>query len=208
MLAGGAISLAAAYWLFAYASEFSWSSMRWGSPIGIEFRLVKGGAETGTCLNRLFADVSPRPSVGVMAAGSIARTYEGRLIDLFGLNNSYIAHFKGDRKGKKNHAAFEREAFYGVEPDILLAIPPKSSETNDPGIVCMKGLLDDPRFTGRWRYGTLSRSDGVKEKMNVFVRNDFLDRIGGGTHVEFRDTMVWSNHWVEVGDAGKMDDRP
>lgn len=197
---GGAVSLVVGYWVFAYASDCSWSSMRWGSPLSIEFRIVKGGVETGARLNRLFRDTAPRPSVGVMAAGSIGRTYEGKILDIFGLNSSYIAHFKGDRKGKKNHAAFEREAFYGVEPDILLALRP--SATNDPGVVCLKGLLEDPRFTGRWRYGTVSRGDSPGEVMTLFVRNTFVEKLGKGNVVEFRDTMVWSNGWVEVSGGG------
>jgi hypothetical protein len=187
-----------AYWLFTYSSDFSWSSMRWSSPIAYEFRIAEGGMANGRNMNHIFVATRPLPNIGVISAGGIARTYTGPITDLMGLNNSLIAHFKGDRKGVKNHAAFEREVFFNVEPDILLASPPVPPETNNCFTVWLKGLMDDPQFTGRWRYGILSRKDDSEYLQRAFVKKDFLEQLPSNSGVEFRDTMIWSNKWLEV----------
>lgn len=195
---GVAVGAVIAYWFFAYSSSFSWSSMRWGSPIAHEFRISEGGMKTGSRINHLFLDSERRPSVGVITAGGIARTYTGRIVDLMGLNNITIAHSAGDRKGQKNHAAFEPEAFFHVEPDILIASPPVPPDTNNCDNVWLKGLLEDSRFTSRWRYGTLSRKGDSESSLSAFVKGCFLDEMLAHSGMDFRDTMIWSNKWVEV----------
>ncbi len=197
-LRGVTVGVVMAYWLFAFSSEFSWRSMRWGSPIEHEFRIAEDGMATGRRLNRLFLAAKRLPSVGVVTAGGIARTYAGQIVDLMGLNNSLIAHFRGDRKGFKSHAAFEIGAFFHVEPDILLASPPIPPATNNCYSVGFKGLFDDPQFTGRWRYGILSQTKDAEYSQCAFVKSAFLEEMPADSGVEFRDTMIWSNQWIEV----------
>jgi len=194
-----AVGIVLAYWLSSYAFEDSWSSMRWRSPIAHEFRIAEEGIARGKSLKLLFSERGQYPAIGVITAGGIARTYPGRIIDLMGLNNSYIAHFKGDRKGMKNHAAFEKEAFFHVAPDVLLASPPVPPQTNNLYSVWLKGLLDDSRFAAEWRYGKLSSKQDSGRSEVAFFKKSFLDSVSAGSGLEFRDTMIWSNRWVEVG---------
>lgn len=140
----------------------------------------------------------PSPSIGVITAGGIARTYDGVIIDLMGLNNLFIAHYCGDRKGYKNHAAFEMQAFYDINPDILIASPTSPPETNNFDNWVLKGLLIDPRFTDNWRYGILSRAGSAAKSNRAFFRKTYLNNIEHTASLSFVDTMIWSNRWVEV----------
>lgn len=196
LIRGAAVGVVLSYAFFAYASEVSWASLRWGRPIAHEFGIAEGGVVTGTRLNRIFAGTRPMPSVGVVTAGGIARTYAGRIVDVMGLNNAVIGHFRGDRQGIKNHAAFEREAFFKTEPDIFLAEPPVPPETNNCYTACLKGLMDDPRFTGRWRYGAILRTNDPQASVSLFVKDAFLNGLPREAALEFHDTMIWSNKWV------------
>ena len=45
--------------------------------------------------------------------------YEGPIVDLLGLNNVAMAHSPGERRGRKNHAAFNRDVFYRQAPDLV-----------------------------------------------------------------------------------------
>ena len=115
-----------------------------------EFAIARTGMETGVMLNALYADASQKPRVGVVAAGGIARTYEGVIVDLMGLCDTRIAHFKGNRRGYKNHAAFEPSKFDAFGIDIL-PMPP-----NDFMIRALKGMIVGEPFRSTWRYGRLA----------------------------------------------------
>ena len=192
--------LVLAYWLFSYSSQNSWNSiMESRSPIEHEFRIAETGIAHGKKLTELFMQGGPSlPSIGVITGGGIARTYSGPIVDLMGLNNSFIAHFKGARKGIRNHAAFEKDAFFRVQPEILLASPPVPPETNNFFVVVLKGIFEDPQFVTQWRYGILSAREDSTLTLRSFVSKRFLENMAASTGLEFRDTMIWSNKWVEV----------
>jgi hypothetical protein len=99
------------------------------SPIAGEFEISQNGRFNGTNINSMFSTLEELPSLGVIAAGGIARTYQGTIYDLMGLNNSQIAHGAGDRVGIKNHAAFEADVFYDLPVDILLVSSERSFAT-------------------------------------------------------------------------------
>ncbi len=192
-----AVGLVLAFWLFAYSSECSWYSMRWGSPLAADFRIAEGGITDGRTITALFSETGQLPSVGVTAAGGIARTYRGPVIDLMGLNNKMIAHYNGDRKGLWGHAAFETDAFFQIVPDIVLASPPVPPKTVNFSTMVLKGLLEDPRFVSGWRYGRLSATN-ERHELTAFIRTQFLESLGEATQLRFHDTMIWSNKWVEA----------
>lgn len=189
------------YWLLDYSSSFTWTNMFWcmprySMPIINEFNIAKAGIEAGKDLNDIFLTTEPKPIIGVITAGGIARTYKGKIIDLMGLNNSFIAHYPSERNGIKNHAAFELDAFFQREPDILLASPPVT--TNDFANLVLKGLFEYPQFTGRWTYGSISRNGNTGVVRQVFLQKDFLNHLSLKGTVDFTETMIWSNKWVEV----------
>lgn len=176
-------------WLGYYSQRHTWSSVRTlGSPIEYEFTIAQRGAAQGKLLNRIFATLEERPSIGVVTAGGIARTYNGRIVDLMGLNNSQIAHFAGDRKGNKNHAAFERDVFFRVEPDLMF-------DSIQMLNILLKGLLDDPRFYSTWRYGRISLVSDSRQSVNCFVKESFIRKLRPETGLRFEEEMVWSDGW-------------
>ena len=66
--------------------------------------------------------VSQAPmSLGTLTTGGVGYTYAGRKLDLLGLNNVSMAHSAGDRRGNKNHAAFNKDVFFELMPDLFAA---------------------------------------------------------------------------------------
>ena len=88
-----------------------------GGRVDHEFRIAEEQRALGDLLNRLPSS----PSLGVIAAGGIARTYHGHIFDLMGLNWTDMAHSNRTHNSgaAKNHAAFSREVFFDHYPDIV-----------------------------------------------------------------------------------------
>lgn len=115
--------------VLAVVGFFSWTYSGWHQlsqyqddpsrfGLGLEFVSASLGEQTGLTLNRIFA---PRfPSVGAIGTGALGLTYQGRVIDLVGLNNVEMAHAPGLRYGYKNHAAFNAQVFFKQKPDLIV----------------------------------------------------------------------------------------
>ncbi|HEX5154990.1 MAG TPA: hypothetical protein VFW07_26275 [Parafilimonas sp.] len=88
------------------------------TQLNFEFLLARQGRDLAEKLNKTFP--SNKPSIGMIAVGGFGLKYQGNTVDLMGLNNILMGHSPGDRKGIKNHAAFNKDIFYKLKPDILL----------------------------------------------------------------------------------------
>ncbi|MCX6844929.1 MAG: hypothetical protein NTX53_21925 [candidate division WOR-3 bacterium] len=197
------LSLLLAYGAYHFLQAPSWSSIRDTRPIRGEFFIAENGIRTGKRLSGLFAGAATLPTIGVYAAGGVARTYPGRIVDLMGLNTPAIAHYPGDHKGIKNHAAFEKDAFFKLgRIDLLLASPPVPPETANFGSRAFKGLMYDPRFVREWRYGLLYLSGDQDDGLEAFYYARYVDSLVATARYQFRETMKWSNKWVAVDSAG------
>jgi arabinofuranosyltransferase len=116
-----------------------------------------------------------------------------------GLNTSTIAHYRGNRKGRKNHAAFEKDAFFKLgRIDMLLVSPPVPPDTVNFASYVLKGLMDDPMFVKKWRYGLLRSSGAVSDTIEAFYSAGFVDSLEATARYQFRETMKWSNKWAAV----------
>jgi hypothetical protein len=165
----------------------NWFNQAYRSSLIHEITLARQGQAVARTMNQLFA--GEFPSVGVVRAGAVALEYDGEVIDLMGLNNTTMAHAPGDRKGVKNHAAFNSEVFFAQRPQIML--PAKIQGSTAKAIqeklawdnAVLKGLLLDPRFTAQ--YQLVEISDG---RTGILAYAD-LDRlshlIARGLEVEF-----------------------
>jgi len=89
------------------------------TQLNFEFLLAQEGRNLAEKLNETFP--SHKPSIGMIAVGGFGLMYGGTTVDLMGLNNILMGHSPGDRKGIKNHAAFNKEVFYKLKPDMILA---------------------------------------------------------------------------------------
>ena len=193
-----------AYWAYSGAYKPSWmdADMSQHKVIKDQFEAAEAGMQEGGSLRRLFAGLGEYPVLGVTAAGGIARTYPGRIVDLMGLNTPSIAHRPGARRGFKNHAAFERDVFFEVgRIDLLLASPPIPPARSTGVSRALKGLLDDPRFTSQWRYGVLRPSGDTAVGFAAFFSAQFLESLARTDRYRFTETMRWCAMWIPVEDT-------
>jgi hypothetical protein len=54
-----------------------------------------------------------------LAVGGFTYEYKGTSIDVLGLNNTMMAHANPIKKGFRNHASFDINTFWKLQPDIL-----------------------------------------------------------------------------------------
>ena len=158
--------------LFVILPADAWFRLSSSHRIRSEFTIVERDSALGVLLNRTFA-ANERPSLGVVAAGAIALAYEGEVIDMMGLNNSIMAHAAGDRKGRKNHAAFNKDILLQQSPEIIAAGEISSPETfaadhkkqmayleQHPSEDVLKGLRNEDRFLKTYELGFIEVDGG------------------------------------------------
>ena len=145
---------------------------------GGEFTAASDGQRAGAVLSRAVDGSAPAPTVGVIAAGGLAWTYPGRVVDLLGLNWTEMAHAPGSREGVRHgHGAFQPEVFWRYAPDILVLEFPQAtrriaSETElrtDFALEVLKGLPASARFAQAYTAGCLS--DGGEVVSGYFSRS-------------------------------------
>ena len=192
---------------FVLFSFFS-SGKKWGknpiwsrfSPIHHEFLIAEAGRNNGTILSAMFDEFSEKPVIGVIVAGGISQTYQGRIVDLMGLNNVAIAHHPGDRKGFKNHAAFEPEIFDSLYVDIMPFAPERFHSR------ALKGMLETEAFVANWRCGRIRKDATGEETSPFFVENGFLDRLLSTGDFSFRDSYRFEDgSWKEIKEGAVVD---
>jgi hypothetical protein len=110
------------------------------TQLNFEFQLARDGREMADKLNEALPS---KPSVGMIAVGGFGLIYQGNTVDLMGLNNILMGHSPGDRKGIKNHAAFNKDVFYKLSPVILL---PASVNNLKEAAIHYSDLLDINNF--------------------------------------------------------------
>ncbi|MBT4224926.1 MAG: hypothetical protein HOD72_10720 [Opitutae bacterium] len=167
----------------------SWFDIGPSHRIRSEFNIVKRDRALGDILNLSFTDTD-RPSIGVVAAGAIALVYDGKVIDMMGLNNLDMAHAEGDRKGRKNHAAFNKDVLLRQSPEILtpfivesieiLATAHKELLANSkkhPNEDVLKGLRCEQRFLDAYQLGALRILDG--KLLGGWFRRDYIESLSG-----------------------------
>lgn len=167
--------------LFHSASGSGWLAVPRRTGLAHEFRLAEAGQETGRALAAIFG--RERPSVGVYAAGGIALTYPGRVLDLLGLNLREMATAPGDRLGIPGHAGFNRAVFYRLQPDVVFPEIDGGAELDSPAdpfaTQIVDGLFSEQRFAERYVRATVrSGTPGLQELGIVgWFRRGFLERL-------------------------------
>ncbi len=160
-------------------------------PIRREYQIASEGRRLGETLNHAFAGLAEKPTVGSVTVGGLARTYEGRVLDLMGLCWAEMAR-SGDRRrtGIRNHAAFNEEVFYRSPPDIVLA---RLARTDEPFALPRFELtaLRNIPASGRFRSLFLPCEVAADGQRVVFLaRTDW--RAGRGADVQ-------CGPWSQVG---------
>jgi hypothetical protein len=168
---------------FLMQSSMWMNSIR--SEMDIEFDTAEYGRKNGAFIQELFTSLPELPSMGVVTSGGIKYSYAGEIVDLMGLNNTIMAHNHGDRTGIKNHAAFDIDTFYQLQPDIVWPVTVdeskwhyieskvKESWENREGL---KGLFDGRHFLDLYTYAKVSRKTGSENgyALVAWFRKEFL----------------------------------
>jgi hypothetical protein len=147
-----------------------------GSRLMLEFQLAEESRRMGKDLTRELGALGPK--LGVSGAGGIAYAYDGRVVDLLGLNYTPMAHHRGERKGRHGHAAFSAEVFWKDPPELVGPHVFQNEPKNACGIVypfenqIFGHLYEDPRFRDEYE-GAYFRGQEVPYVAGFF-RRDFL----------------------------------
>ena len=179
--------------VFLSSQIYMWNSIK--PEMDIEFNVADYGRKNGALIQKLFSPLPELPSLGVVTSGGIKYSYNGEIVDLMGLNNTLMAHNHGDRKGIKNHAAFDIPTFYELQPDIVWPRTViennwgyseseiKESWENKEGL---KGLFDQPHFLEIYSYAKVSGETNNGYALVGWFKKDFLEHLTTSTdlHVE------------------------
>jgi hypothetical protein len=117
-----------------------------------EFAIATEERRVGAALTSLFPG-EQKPSVGVIVAGGIHRTYQGAIYDLLALNWVEMAHATSRRRGFRNHSAFNPQVFWAHPPDIVTPIfVPDSASAATVHISLYLGSIEaEQRFRDAYR---------------------------------------------------------
>ncbi len=175
----------------ALSFQPSWRTYRSFNEIDQEFVIAVAGIADGKSLNAVFAGGGGMPTVGVITAGGIGMAYKGKIVDLMGLNNVRVAHYKGERRGKKNHAAFEPAVFPELGVDVMVA------ECESP---LLKGMTLDPGFASQWRFGRFERA-GLSTR-ELLASKAYVE-MAGHSGISFVDSAQWDGKkWSRIVAGG------
>ena len=178
-----------------------------------EFQLALGGRQLGDMLNRWQDEMrvgsdetSPYASLGTLTTGGIGFTYDGPVLDMLGLNNLEMAHSAGDRKGNKNHAAFDKDVFFTLSPTLFAprrqpkaltkkanVFPFRSDGVDSFWQSTLDGLQDDQRFNEQYlaiEIVELTDSGEQLGRCTVWVRQSYLEELNGHTTDHFSYTVL------------------
>jgi hypothetical protein len=178
-----------------------------------EFAIAKNGRRTGALIRSIFSELSELPSIGVIVSGGKKYTYLGEVMDLMGVNNTRMAHNKGNRRGIKNHAAFEKTIFYELKPAIVE--PQRVNEKEwefDENVLrksnanrLLKQIFDDLPFSKLYTYIKISRKDTDKyEALVGWFSKNFLSHLANEDvfHIETYNYTVQQDPTPEGYPAG------
>jgi arabinofuranosyltransferase len=117
------LTLAACFGIFFIAKstwyDFTTAEKYIAVRVSPEFYHARNGRTIAEKENETFAGCSRFPSVGILAAGGFAYSYEGNTIDLMGLNSTLMAHASPVKHGFRNHASFDVNTFWKLMPDMV-----------------------------------------------------------------------------------------
>jgi hypothetical protein len=115
-----------------------------------------------------------------------------------GLNNSAMAHHPGDRYGIKNHAAFSKQIFFELSPDIVITplytLLPARADLLDyqrkyrDGFArrALRDLFRDPSFEATYTLAAIKRTGEPGRRLGGYFRNDYLEDLEANKNYNVR----------------------
>ncbi|ANT63380.1 hypothetical protein AYJ57_23125 (plasmid) [Salipiger sp. CCB-MM3] len=145
-----------------------------------EYELSARGELFGEMMN----DFTPSPSIGVVAAGGVALTFDGELRDLMGLNWVEMAHANPIKIGFRNHASFDVDTFWKYPPDVVAQFNKRECQSEQWSPTArfpstgVSQLFSQPKFREIYAPVTIEGADGACA--NAFAARDWLAQAQGG----------------------------
>jgi hypothetical protein len=160
-------------------------------PLKLEWDIAIAGRDASSRLNGLFSDAHKYPSQGVLSAGGRAFTYKGYTIDLLGLNNTKMAHADKvkDKNLTKNHASFNVDVFFDLNPDLFWHNACRFVNTSEPISIeikfdtnwwiskVFKNIHLDHRFKERYGFYRITNKKNSSQSLEIFARKEFVDSL-------------------------------
>ena len=119
----------------------------------MQFESAKEHRLLGVELNKTVARIQGA-RIAVIAAGGVAMTFKGRVLDLLGLNWPLMAHATKRRTGLPGHSAFDKTVFWEERPVIVLPYLgdkiPTAIYQEEYYLKILHGLTESKRFKRRY----------------------------------------------------------
>jgi hypothetical protein len=153
--------------------------------ISNEFHIAANERENGKNLSIIFVD--SLLTIGYGSAGGIAYAYKGNIIDMMGLNNTLMAHANNIKEGPEGHKSFDKETFYELAPEILMAQALKTNSinlqrTNDyytnPSMwdnIIFKNIFNDSNFKDEYQLAEIINKDFPEYGCVGYCRKDYVN---------------------------------
>jgi arabinofuranosyltransferase len=126
----------------------------------------------------------------MIPAGAVALIYEGKIINLLGLNNTMLAHSNAEKKGLKSHSGFNKDIFYKLDLDLIIP----SFVEDSMGLITediqnknykflmetLNGLLTDEKFNNEFIPAVVRKANNTKYLFAYFKRSYVQELIKNG----------------------------
>lgn len=155
------------------------------SKLAHEFVVAKKERFNSQELNKLFSPDN-YPTQGVMAAGGCGFVYNGKTMDMLGLNYVKMAHAKKENNNNvmKNHASFSKEVFFEDEPDLFWIAGDFADQDNPNDVlkisdfnkIIFKEVQDEPKFKDDYANCVISRK-GYAKYLRIYAKKCFLEKL-------------------------------
>lgn len=172
---------------FKNSQQFSNSYNNYQFSIFNEFYIAANERENGRHLSVIFEN--RLPSIGYGSAGGIAYGYKGNVYDMMGLNNTLMAHADAIKEGPKGHESFNKNVFYDLSPDILMAQTPKPTNVNLQAVdnyytdreswdnLIFKDLFNDMMFRDKYQLAAVINLQYPEYCCVGYYRKDYLQQL-------------------------------
>ncbi len=171
---------------FKKSQQFSSS---YNNPYTIfnEFYIAAKERENGRLLSAIFEN--HLPSIGYGSAGGIAYGYKGAVYDMMGLNNTQMAHADAVKEGPKGHESFNKNVFYDLLPDILMAQANNPTNVNLQAIenyytdrnswdnLIFKDIFNDTMFKDKYQLAAVINLQYPEYCCVGYYRKDYLQQL-------------------------------
>jgi hypothetical protein len=160
-------------------------------PLRHEWDIATVGRDASSKLTVFFNPAKNYPSQGVLVAGGRAFAYLGKTYDLLGLNNTEMAHAEKykDKNLPKNHASFNVDVFFNLNPDLFWHNACRFVNTSDPISTeinfdtkwwiskVFKNVHLDQRFKERYGFYRITNKKNYSQSLEIFARKEFVDSL-------------------------------